>query len=103
MMVADGDCDDDDDGANGDGGCDDGDDGGCDEERVGHLGRCKSKHSCATTVTVQLKSNAELMSQFKQNAAEEEESDEHCIIPIVTNPGLFCIINDDHFVFILAC
>ena len=40
MMVADG----------------DGGDGGCDDERVGHLGRCKSKHSCATTVTVQLKS-----------------------------------------------
>ena len=57
MMVADG----------------DGGDGGCDDERVGHLGRCKRKHSCATTVTVQLKSNAEVMSQFKQNTDDDDD------------------------------
>ena len=57
-----------------DGGCNGDDvDGGRDDERVGHLGRCKSKHSCATTVTVQLKSNAEVMSQFKQNAADDDD------------------------------
>ena len=60
-----------------DGGCNGDDvDGGRDDERVGHLGRCKSKHSCATTVTVQLKSNAEVMSQFKQNTDDDFLDDE---------------------------